>query len=148
MRISRNGRLNWPGQFLELAYLSELNRIKKMDGAQFPQGYGDYARSLLAAAASPANTEQLGYGSRYPMIAAAQLGKGYFANALGFTGNSPPPGPPLSEPGAILPETLNPHGGQAVTLDAINKEMPSGQRFTLEDLNNLLKSLQGPSPAY
>ena len=45
-------------------------------------------------------------------------------------------------------ETLNPHGGQAVTLDAINKAMPSGQRFTLEDLNNLLKSLQGPSPAY
>jgi hypothetical protein len=120
-----------------------------MDGAQFPQGYGDYARTLLAASLSPANnTGQVGYGSGLPLIAAAQLGKGYFANALGFTGNSPPPGPPPSEPGAILPETLNPHGGQAMTLDAINKAMPSGQRFTLEDLNNLLKSLQGPSPAY
>jgi hypothetical protein len=107
-----------------------------------------YARKLLALAASPDSAEQLGYGSNYPMIAAAQLGKGYFANALGFTGNSPPPGPPLSEPGAILPETLNPHGGQAMTSDAINKAIPSGQRFTLEDLNNLLKSLQEPSPAY
>src|SRR5450759_1211558 len=120
-----------------------------MDGAQFPQGYGDYARTLLAASLSPANnTGQVGHGSGLPLIAAAQLGKGYFANALGFTGNSPPPGQQLSEPGAILPETLNPHGGQAVTLDAINKARSGGAPFTLEDLDKLLREFLGPRPAY
>jgi hypothetical protein len=126
--------------------------------------YGDYVRQLLEAAFSPpAYTPTIGEGSRWPVIAAAQLGHGYLTNALTPDGNAGQPsstmapGQPAQRapirvkdaPGPTLPPgAQSPQGDQPVTLDAINKSMPSGQRFTLEDLNNLLKSLQGPSPAY
>jgi len=45
-------------------------------------------------------------------------------------------------------EPVSPPAPNGVTLDEINKSLPSGKGFTLDEVVKLLRNLQGPSFAY